>query len=217
MIFASLGDLVSEVGGPADTQVRVAADLCMTAPTQVMVADITIPGQQAGMLQLRGTLVATTSSLGEQGGFFRGAIVPLSPVSGALSDLPTDFVGEVSCQTAASTCSLTIALVSDPSAATSTSSTTSTTTAADSSGTSSGSGDTTAGSGTGSSGTTATTTPTQPSDGGSGTTGYGSGSTSAPTDVTTYPQPTQWPSYLPPSPWFGQAVPTPYAAAPTSS
>lgn len=113
MIFSGGADLVSETGGSPHAPIQIGADVCMTAPTQIMVADLTLPNQPAGMLQLRGVLVATTSSVGEAGGFFRGSVVPLSPVSGTLDELPSGFVGEVSCATATSECTLTLAFVAD--------------------------------------------------------------------------------------------------------
>lgn len=197
MIFSGGADLVSEVGGPPHTPVQIGADVCMTAPTQVMVADLTLPNQQAGMLQLRGALVATTSSVGETGGFFRGSVVPLSPVSGAFEGLPSGFVGEISCQTATSQCALTLAFVADqvPTSAPATSS---------GSGASSGSGTSTATDGSNGGSSTGSTSSGASSDPASGT---GSSAPSAPPTKT---RPTQGVGYAPPQqdPGLSYVLPT---------
>lgn len=129
--------LLPSVGATSGTSVQLTADVCTVAPTQVLIADVSEPGLNTGMLQLRSTLVATTATSGSTGAYFRGTTVAVSPVSGDLAALPNDFVGELACDSSTGLCDLTIAFVAPPSSDAASTSTTSTT---DPSGTSSGSG-----------------------------------------------------------------------------
>jgi hypothetical protein len=119
--------LLPSVGATSGTQVQLTADICTVAPTQVLIADVSQPGSNTGMLQLRGALVATTATPDSTGAYFRGTTAALSPASGDLAALPGDFVGELACVTSTGTCTLTIAFVAPPASDSASTSTTSTT------------------------------------------------------------------------------------------
>ena len=127
-LFASpQSALLPSVGATSGTSVQLTADVCTVAPTQVLIADVSEPGLDTGMLQLRGTLVATTATSDSTGAYFRGTTVALSPVSGDLAALPNDFVGELACDTSTGMCDLTVAFVGQPPSDAASSPTTSTT------------------------------------------------------------------------------------------